>query len=72
MTTQRLKNLLNSAIGSVLRSSRLRNRADFYSLFGALVTCYNQKNRNSRKDSDRFKSFSYDELTKRDKFNLDI
>ncbi len=34
--------------------------------------CYNQKNRNARKESERFKSFSYDELTKRDKLNLDI
>ena len=34
--------------------------------------CYNQKNRNARKESERFKSFSYDELTKRDKLNVDI
>ena len=36
------------------------------------VACYSQKNRNARKESERFKSFSYDELTKRDKLNLDI
>ena len=36
------------------------------------VACYKQKNRNARKESERFKSFSYDELTKRDKLNLDI
>ncbi len=36
------------------------------------VACYNQKNRNTRKESERFKSFGYDELTKRDKLNLDI
>ncbi|HLX62341.1 MAG TPA: class I SAM-dependent DNA methyltransferase [Planctomycetota bacterium] len=36
------------------------------------VTCYNQKNRAERKDSERFKLFTYDELTKRDKANLDI
>ena len=36
------------------------------------VACYNQKKRNARKESERFKSFSYDELTKRDKLNLDI
>src|SRR5438034_3716467 len=36
------------------------------------VTCYNPKNRHERKESDRFKSFTYEELTKRDKLNLDI
>jgi type I restriction enzyme M protein len=36
------------------------------------VTCYNPKNRHSRKETERFKSFTYDELTKRDKVNLDI
>jgi len=37
--------------------------------FGA---CYNPKNRHDRKESERFKSFAYEELTKRDKLNLDI
>jgi type I restriction enzyme M protein len=36
------------------------------------VTCYNPKNRHERKESERFKSFTYEELLKRDKFNLDI
>ena len=36
------------------------------------VACYNPKNRHSRKEGERFKSFTYDELTKRDKVNLDI
>ena len=36
------------------------------------VACYNPKNRHSRKESERFKSFTYDELAKRDKVNLDI
>jgi type I restriction enzyme M protein len=36
------------------------------------VACYNPKNRHERKESERFKSFTYDELTKRDKVNLDI
>ena len=36
------------------------------------VACYNPKNRHDRKESERFKSFTYDELTKRDKVNLDI
>jgi type I restriction enzyme M protein len=30
------------------------------------------RNRHERKESERFKSFSYEELTKRDKLNLDI
>jgi type I restriction enzyme M protein len=36
------------------------------------VACYNPKNRHQRKESERLKSFTYDELTKRDKVNLDI
>ena len=31
-----------------------------------------QKDRTSRKESERFKSFTYEELAKRDKVNLDI
>jgi type I restriction enzyme M protein len=36
------------------------------------VACYNSKNRHERKESERFKSYTYDELIKRDKLNLDI
>jgi len=36
------------------------------------VACYNPKNRHDRAENERFKSFTYDELTKRDKVNLDI
>jgi type I restriction enzyme M protein len=36
------------------------------------VVCYNAKTRHERKESERFKSFAYEELTKRDKLNLDI
>ncbi len=36
------------------------------------VACYNPKNRHARKESERFKSFTYEELIKRDKLNLDI
>ncbi len=36
------------------------------------VGCYNPKNRHDRKPADRFRSFNYEELTKRDKLNLDI
>lgn len=36
------------------------------------VECYNTKNRQERKPKERFKSFTYDELVKRDKASLDI
>lgn len=36
------------------------------------LACYNPKNRFNRKESERFKGFTYDELLKRDKVNLDI
>jgi type I restriction enzyme M protein len=36
------------------------------------VACYNPENRFERKVSERFRSFDYDELLKRDKVNLDI
>jgi type I restriction enzyme M protein len=34
--------------------------------------CYNPENRHRRKETERFKSFTYDELLKRDRVNLDI
>jgi type I restriction enzyme M protein len=36
------------------------------------VACYSPKNRTDRKESERFKCFTYEQLTKRDKVNLDI
>jgi type I restriction enzyme M protein len=36
------------------------------------VACYNSKNRYERKETDRFKSYTYNELMQRDKANLDI
>lgn len=36
------------------------------------VACYGPANRHERQESERFKSFDYEELTKRDKANLDI
>lgn len=36
------------------------------------ITCYNPDNRHERKESERLKYFSYDELIARDKANLDI
>jgi type I restriction enzyme M protein len=36
------------------------------------VACYRSGNRQARQESERFRSFSYDELIARDKANLDI
>jgi type I restriction enzyme M protein len=36
------------------------------------VRCYNPKNRHARKENERFKPLTYEELIKRDKVNLDI
>ena len=36
------------------------------------VECYSPENRLDRKETERFKAFTYDELTQRDKSNLDI
>lgn len=44
---------------------RLEDLTDF-------IKCYNPENRNDRKETERFKVFSYDELMQRDKVSLDI
>jgi type I restriction enzyme M protein len=36
------------------------------------IDCYNPENRHEREETERFKSFSYEELIERDKTNLDI
>jgi type I restriction enzyme M protein len=36
------------------------------------IVCYNPDNRHDRKETERFRGFSYDELIQRDKTNLDI
>ena len=36
------------------------------------IKCYNADDISKRKETDRFKKFSYDEIIKRDKVNLDI
>jgi type I restriction enzyme M protein len=36
------------------------------------IKCYNPQNRHDRKENERFKPFTYNELTQRDKANLDI
>lgn len=41
-TIRRLKGLLSTPAGALLRTTRLRNQADFYSLFGALATAPDQ------------------------------
>ena len=44
---------------------RYENLQDF-------IKCYNPENRFDRRETDRFKMFTYDELLRRDKVNLDI
>ncbi|NLE03406.1 MAG: N-6 DNA methylase, partial [Crenarchaeota archaeon] len=36
------------------------------------IACYNSQNRHDRKETERFKAYSYTELNQRDKANLDI
>ncbi len=36
------------------------------------IDCYNPENRHQRKETERFKCFTYEEIMKRDKTNLDI
>src|SRR3984893_11711144 len=36
------------------------------------VACYNPPNRHDRKEAERFRPFTYEELLKRDKLSLDI
>lgn len=36
------------------------------------MASYNPQNRHERKETERFKSFSYDDLVKRDKASMDI
>jgi len=36
------------------------------------VRCYNPENRHERKETERFRKFTYEELIKRDKYNLNI
>jgi len=36
------------------------------------IKCYNPDNRHQRKETERFKNFSYEDILKRDKTNLDI
>lgn len=38
----------------------------------SLIQCFNPEDRHQRKESERFRAFSYDELVKQDKASLDI
>jgi type I restriction enzyme M protein len=58
---------LRTNMNFTLRTNPLREEhlADF-------IACYNPTNRHQRQESERFRSFSYEELTKRDKLSLDL
>lgn len=58
---------LRTNIHFTLKTNRMNNDSliDF-------VKCYNPENRHKRKETERFKKFSYNELVSRDKANLDI
>lgn len=43
-----------------------------YSDLEDFITCYNPANRHEREETERFKSFAYDDLMQRDKVSLDI
>ena len=43
-----------------------------YEDFEDFVACYNPANRHERQESERFRSFTYDDLMQRDKVSLDI
>lgn len=50
----------------------LKNSTIKYEDLKDFIKCYNPENRHNRKETERFKSFTYDDLMKRDKVNLDI
>lgn len=50
-----------------LKTSPLR-----YEDLEVFIRCYNPENRFERRETERFKAFTYDELIKRDKLSLDI
>ena len=50
----------------------LKTKQMRYSNLHDFIACYNPDNRHDRKESEGFKSFSYDELMQRDKVSLDI
>ncbi len=58
---------LRTNMNFTLRTNPLREEhlADF-------IACYNATNRHQREESERFRSFTYEELLKRDKLSLDL
>ena len=54
------------------QSFTLKTRQLVRSDLDDFVTCYNPSNRSERKATERFRTFSYDELAGRDKASLDI
>ena len=50
----------------------LKTKPMRYDALQDFITCYHPDNRHDRGESERFKSFSYDELMQRDKVSLDI
>ena len=50
----------------------LKTKQMRYDALHDFIACYNPDNRHDRQESERFKSFSYDELMQRDKVSLDI
>ena len=50
----------------------LKTKQMRYSDLHDFIACYNPDNRHDREETERFKSFSYDELMQRDKVSLDI
>ena len=53
-------------------TSHLKQTTLAYKDLEDFIACYNPKNRHERKETDRFKAFTYNELIQRDKANLDI
>ncbi len=50
----------------------LKTKQMQYEDLADFIRCYNPQNRHRRKEAERFKAFTYDELVKRDKASLDI
>jgi len=58
---------LRTNIHFTLKTNTLR-----YEDLEDFIKCYNQENRHERTETERFKAFTYEEIMKRDKTNLDI
>jgi type I restriction enzyme M protein len=58
---------LRTNMNFTLRTNPLRRTH-----LGDFVACYHPENRRQRQESERFRSFSYEELLKRDKLSLDL